>query len=161
MWCASREIWLFGDSRDSRDNRDNREIYYHSDDTLFRCGLFRLCGLCGLKKTFPSTTTPISCQKGAHNRYYLHDRISCQKGSDVVSIKKFGWMGHTKRISHSAEWLRGRRWPLITRNYFLSEGRRVLHSAKKATMGSTWTHVPLSPFLLGAAIDPLSQEILN
>ena len=42
---------------------------------------------------------------------------------------------------------------------FLSEGRRVLHSAKKATMGSTLTYVPLSPFLLGAAIDPLSQEI--
>ncbi len=47
------------------DNMDNREIYYHSDDTLFRCGLFRLCGLCGLKKNLPPARDPISCQKGA------------------------------------------------------------------------------------------------
>ena len=29
--------------------------------------------------------------------------ISCQKGLGLASIKKFGWMGHTKRISHSAK----------------------------------------------------------
>ena len=55
---------LFGDNRDHRDNRDNREIYYHSDDTLFRCGLFRLCGLCGLKKNLTKRETPISWEKG-------------------------------------------------------------------------------------------------
>ena len=47
----------------------------------------------------------------------------------------------------------------ITKNNLLSEGRRVLHSAKMPPMGSTkrtshWWH-----FLLGDAIDPLSQEI--
>ena len=34
-------------------------------DTLFRCGPFRLCGLCGLKKNLTKRETPISCQKGS------------------------------------------------------------------------------------------------
>ena len=33
-------------------------------DTLFRCGLFRLYGLCGLRKNLTKRETPISCQKG-------------------------------------------------------------------------------------------------
>ena len=83
---------LFGDSRD---NRDNREIYYHSDDTLFRCGLFRLCGLCGLKKKPYQARDPISCQKGSDAfarqngmRLGARDPISCQKGSDLALTRK-------------------------------------------------------------------------
>ena len=35
-------------------------------DTLFRCGLFRLCGL---KKHHTKRETQISCQKGTHYQY--------------------------------------------------------------------------------------------
>ena len=41
----------------------------------------------------------------------------------------------------------------------LSEGRRVQHSAKMPPMGSTWRTSHWWHFLLGAAIDPLSQQI--
>ena len=44
---------------------------------------------------------------------------------------------------------------------FLSEGRRVLHSAKMPPMGSTWRTSHWWHFLLGDAIDPLSQEIIT
>ena len=40
----------------------------------------------------------------------------------------------------------------------LSEGCRVQHSAKMATMGSTQCTSHCRHFLLGAAIDPLSQQ---
>ena len=42
---------------------------------------------------------------------------------------------------------------------FLLEGCRVLHSAKIPTMGCTRSTAHCRDFLLGAAIDPLSQEI--
>ena len=123
----------FFEKRDNRDSRDNREIYYHSDDTLFRCDLFRLCGLCGLKKTSPSAR-PNFLSEG-----HTQPILGAQPNFLSEGVRCFCSLGAQPN--------------------FLSEGRRVLHSAKKATMGSTLTYVPLSPFLLGAAIDPLSQEI--
>ena len=45
--------------------------------------------------------------------------------------------------------------------YLLSEGCRVLHSAKIPTMGCTLAYYSLSgPFLLAAADAPLSREII-
>ena len=43
----------------------------------------------------------------------------------------------------------------------LSEGCRVQHSAKISAMGSTLSYIPLLKFLLGAAIDPLSQQTMR
>ena len=107
---------LFGDSRDNRDNRDNREIYYHSDDTLFRSGLFRLCGLYGLKKKTSQVQDPnflgevVRCgtsrkkpSRDSTPKYspgwftfrdvpqiaaYREKLISCQKGSDLALTRK-------------------------------------------------------------------------
>ena len=50
--------------------------------------------------------------------------------------------------------------PQLARNNLLLEGCRVLHSAKIPTMGCTKGTAHCRDFLLGAAIDPLSREIL-
>ena len=32
-----------------------------------------------------------------------HNQICCQSGANLPPIKRLGWMGHTSRISHSAQ----------------------------------------------------------
>ena len=32
-----------------------------------------------------------------------HNPICCQSGANLLPIKRLGWMGHTRRISHSAQ----------------------------------------------------------
>ena len=49
--------------------------------------------------------------------------------------------------------------PRLAPPNLLSEGCRVLHSAKMPPMGSTWCTSHWWHFLLGDAIDPLSQQI--
>ena len=44
-------------------------------DTLFRCGPFRLCGLCGLKKNLTKRETQFLARRGQMQR----------------SAKKYGW----------------------------------------------------------------------
>ena len=58
MWCASREINYL---KTTGTTGTTERIF----DTLFRCGLFRLYGLCGLRKNLTKRKTPISCQKGS------------------------------------------------------------------------------------------------
>ena len=90
------------DSRDSRDNRDSKEIYYHSDDTLFRCRLFRLSRLCRLKKDLTKRETQFLVRRG-----------------QICSIAKEDPLGivHIVQPEGSYFWDGTKMLPLITRNY--------------------------------------------
>ena len=63
-------------------------------------------------------------------------QISCEKGSDLALTRKLADGTYYAYFPFASLTEESKMTP-YREKYFLSEGRRVLHSAKKATMGST------------------------
>ena len=104
------------DGRDGRDSRDNSETEYHN--FVRDLAVVSFVSVVLKPPPYPSTTTPISCQKGATNFIRSETKFLVRRG-------------------------------------------QMQRSAKMPPMGSTWRTSHWWHFLLAAADDPLSQEIIT